>query len=146
MTSADASASLRWSIDNHPSRQVIQALRQALVEFNIATASIDDSRNLAVLIHDATGRLQGGIAGKVWGQCLEIDYLWVDAKLRGRGYGTQLLQTMEQEARSSGCHSAVLDTYSFQAPVFYQKLGYRVLGSVDGYPQGYQKVFLKKTL
>lgn len=146
MTHTDTSTPLTWSIDHRPSAQAIQGLRKALVKFNIATASIDDSRDLAVWLHDAHGQLQGGVVAKIWGQCLEVDYLWVHASLRGQGHGTRLLQTVEQEARSQGCRSAVLDTYSFQAPAFYQKLGYQVLGSVDGYPQGYQKVFLKKTL
>ena len=62
------------------------------------------------------------------------------------GYGRRLLQTLEQEARAQQCHLAILDTYSFQAPDFYQRLGYEVFGVIDGYPRGYQKVFLKKRL
>jgi hypothetical protein len=41
---------------------------------------------------------------------------------------------------------AILDTYSFQAPGFYQRLGYEVFGVIHGYPRGYQKWFLKKRL
>jgi ribosomal protein S18 acetylase RimI-like enzyme len=77
---------------------------------------------------------------------VEITSLWVHPSLRRNGYGSRLLQTLEQEARSQQCHSALLDTYSFQAPEFYQRLGYEVFGVIDGYPRGYQKVFLKKRL
>ena len=147
MTSAtDFPSSLRWSVDHRPSDRAIQAVRHELIAYNIATAAIDESSDIAVFIHDAQGQLMGGIVGTIWGQCVEISYLWVHPTLRGNGYGSKLLQTLEQEARAQQCHSAILDTYSFQAPDFYQRLGYEVFGVIDGYPRGYQKVFLKKHL
>ena len=147
MTAAtDFPAPLQWSIDHHPSDHAIHALRHELITYNIATAAIDTSRDVAVWLRDAHGRLLGGVVGTIWGQCVEIPYLWVHPGLRGQGYGRQLLQTLEQEARAQQCHAAILETYSFQAPGFYQRLGYEVFGVIDGYPQGYQKVFLKKRL
>jgi len=142
----DFPAPLQWSIDHRPSDHAIQALREELIAYNVATAGIDASRDVAVFLHDAHGALAGGIVGTIWGQCLEITYLWVHPGLRGQGYGSRLLQTLEREARSQQCHSAVLDTYSFQGPAFYQRRGYEVFGAMDGYPQGYRKVFLKKRL
>jgi ribosomal protein S18 acetylase RimI-like enzyme len=142
----DIPAPLQWSIDHHPSDRAIEAVRNELIAYNIATAAIDAQRNLAVFLHDAHGQLRGGIVGTIWGQCLEITSLWVHPSLRGQGYGSRLLQTLEQEARAQQCSSAILNTYSFQAPAFYQRLGYEVFGMIDGYPQGYQKVFLKKRL
>ena len=147
MTSAtDFPLPLQWSIDHHPSDDAIQAVRNELIAYNIATAAMDTSREVAVWLHDAHGSLRGGIVGTIWGRCVEIKYLWVHPSLRGRGYGRRLLQTLEQEARAQQCHAAILDTYSFQAPDFYQRLGYEVFGVIDGYPRGYQKVFLKKRL
>jgi len=142
----DFPAPLQWSIDHRPSDHAIQALREELIAYNVATAGIDASRDVAVFLHDAHGALAGGIVGTIWGQCLEITYLWVHPGLRGQGYGSRLLQTLEREARSQQCHSAVLDTYSFQGPAFYQRRGYEVFGAMDGYPQGYRKLFLKKRL
>jgi len=137
---------LRWSIDHQPSEHAIQALRHELIAYNIATAAIDTSQEVAVWLHDDHGNLMGGGVGTIWGQCVEINYLWVHPSLRGNGYGSRLLQTLEQEARAQQCHLALLDTYSFHAPAFYQRLGYEVFGVIDGYPRGYQKVFLKKRL
>ena len=145
-TAIDFPSPLQWSIDRHPSDRAIQALHNEIIAYNIATAAIDTSRDLAVFLHDAHGQLMGGTVGTIWGQCVEITYIWVHPSLRGNGYGSRLLQTLEQEARAQQCHSAILDTYSFQAPYFYQRLGYEVFGVIDGYPRGYQKVFLKKRL
>ena len=44
-----------------------------------------------------------------------------------------------------GCHSAWVDTFSFQAPNFYPKFGYREFGRLD-YPPDHQRIFLQKQL
>jgi GNAT superfamily N-acetyltransferase len=120
-TDTDFPSPLQWSIDHHPSDHAIQAVRNELIAYNIATAAIDTNRDIAVFLHDAHGQFLGGIVGTIWGQCVEIKYLWVHPSRRGNGYGRRLLQTLEQEARAQQCHSALVDTYSFQAPDFYQR-------------------------
>jgi 8-oxo-dGTP pyrophosphatase MutT (NUDIX family) len=76
---------------------------------------------------------------------LFVDHLWVHGDLRKRGIGRELLRQAEQHAILSGCHSAWLDTFSFQAPQFYQRLGYEVFGALD-YPPDHRRLFLKKRL
>ena len=51
----------------------------------------------------------------------------------------------EARALERGCHSAWVDTFSFQAPGFYPKLGYTVFGELD-YPPGHKRIFLQKRL
>ncbi len=135
-----------WLIDHNPSEQTIKALRSQLVAYNVTQAQVDQGQNLAIFVRDAQDQLLAGIVAWTWGQCLEINYLWVHSDLRGRDYGTRLVEMAEREARARGCHTAVVDTYSFQAPRFYQGLGYEIIASVDGYPDGHQKLFLKKRL
>jgi GNAT superfamily N-acetyltransferase len=135
-----------WLVDHNPSQQDMQALRRQLVAYNIAQAHVDKGRDLAIFVRDIQDQLVAGIVGWTWGQCLEINYLWVHPDLRGQGYGKRLVQTLEREAQTQGCCTAAVDTYSFQAPEFYQRLGYKKFGSVDGYPDGHQKLFLKKCL
>jgi len=88
----------------------------------------------------------GGCAGTIWGEVVEIDLLWVRSRRRGNGYGRKLLLTLEREAKSQQCHTSLLDTFSFQAPGFYRRLGYEVIGVINGYPSGYKKYFLHKQL
>ena len=140
------SAAHTWEIDHSPTRQAVEALRSHLVAHNVEQAAIDAGQEVAVFVRGEEGQLVGGIVGWMWGQCLEINYLWVHPDVRGRGYGKRLVETVEAEARGHGCRTAILDTYTFQAPAFYQKLGYEVLFAVEGYPRGYQKLFLKKCL
>ena len=56
------------------------------------------------------------------------------------------MRLAEDEARRRGCVAAVLYTISFQAPGFYEKNGYRVLGTVACLPPGTSRIFMTKPL
>ena len=134
-----------WEITEHPNDKTA-ILRHHLGAFNVERAQIDQSQDLAIFVGNQQGELMAGIVGWIWGECLEIAFLWVHAALRGHGYGTRLLEGLEAEALARGCRVSALDTFSFQAPAFYTKLGYEIFGSVGGYPNGVQKLFLRKHL
>jgi hypothetical protein len=62
-----------------------------------------------------------------------------------RLFGQELLHLAEARARERGCHSVWLDTFSFQAPEFYPKFGYREFGRLD-YPPDQQRISFQKRL
>jgi ribosomal protein S18 acetylase RimI-like enzyme len=136
----------RLQVEDRPDEEDIRFLRQTLVKYNLAHSSIGDTQELAVFVRSEENRIVAGVSGHTWGECLEIQYLWVHADLRGQGYGRRLLLEIERQAAARGCRQAILDTYSFQAPGFYRELGYEVWGEIDGFPNGYRKFFLKKRL
>ena len=43
----------------------------------------------------------------------------------------------EAYARTRGATGATLETYSFQARPFYERLGYEVVGMLEGHPLGH---------
>ena len=65
---------------------------------------------------------------------------------RGAGVGRELMRQAEREAIRRGCHNAWLNTFSFQARGFYERLGYNVLGMLGDYPPGHSRFFMKKIL
>ncbi|MDQ1143849.1 ribosomal protein S18 acetylase RimI-like enzyme [Bacillus sp. SORGH_AS 510] len=70
-------------------------------------------------------------------ECFFVDVLWVDESLRGQGKGQELIQIAETFAREKGCTLMRLETFSFQAPEFYKKLGFKEIGKLDNFPKGF---------
>src|SRR5882762_3805098 len=88
----------------------------------------------------------GGLAGRTSLGLLFIDLFFLPDDLRGGGLGSRLLRLAEDEARQRGCVSAVLYTINFQAPGFYERHGYRILGTVPCLPPGTSRIFMTKPL
>ncbi|WP_405798519.1 GNAT family N-acetyltransferase [Streptomyces sp. NBC_01506] len=97
------------------------------------------------LMDESTGALAGGLAAHVWARWLHVDLLWIDETHRGTGLGTRLLNEAEDLARARGCTHARLETWDFQAPVFYRRQGYDLAGHVPDYPPGITEfLFIKR--
>ena len=62
------------------------------------------------------------------------------------GPWARLLTAVEDEARHRGAKHAFLDTFSFQAPNFYQQHGYSVFGELEDFPPGQRRYFFTKQL
>jgi len=75
-----------------------------------------------------------------------VKSLWVREDRRRSGLGTALMQAMEADARRLGCTQMVLETHSFQAPAFYERLGFTRAGAVTGYPRGEAFLLMVKPL
>ena len=73
----------------------------------------------------------GGINAFRLDTLLMVDRLWVDESQRGKGLGRRLLTAVEEKGRTQGAKLAELNTFGFQAPDFYEKMGYRLFGKLD---------------
>ncbi len=129
-----------------PDNTVWGAIGSGIRAYNRQCAGDDHSRQLCFLLRGPDSEIAGGLIGATYWDWLEIKLLWVREDLRGRGYGTQLLALAEDEARRRGATRAYLDTFSFQAPAFYQRHGYQVFGALNDFPAGQQRFFLTKEL
>lgn len=137
---------LHWAVEENPAGADIQILRTRLSRDNVQLGHINTGHVLAVFIRDEGNHIVGGVYGWVWGACIEVQFLWVQVDWRGQGFGTKLMHTLESEAVCRGVTLATLDTYSFQFPGFYRKLGYQAFGVIAGYPNGYEKIYFQKKL
>ncbi len=107
----------------------------------------DEEEMICKKIVDETGDIIAGCVAYIYGWgCLFVDDLWVDEKKRRQALGSNLLQTVEEEARDRGCYLSFLDTGDFQAKPFYLKHGYTVFGTVKGNPAGHEDYVLFKRL
>jgi GNAT superfamily N-acetyltransferase len=100
--------------------------------------------DLNLVLRQPDGTVAGGLLGETNAGWLFIKALWVAELQRGRGYGRQLLQAAEDEARTRQCIGVYLDTYTFQARPFYERQGYRVFGELRDHPPGGAKYYLAK--
>jgi len=105
-----------------------------------------DVRRLCVFARAPDGSIIGGLSGMTYWQYLEVSYLWVDEAHRGAGHATRLMAAAEAEALARGCRRALLDTFSFQALGFYERMGYREFGRLPGFAGKYHRHFLHKDL
>ena len=97
-------------------------------------------------IHTDAGELAAGLYGEVYWNALEVDKLFVEPNFRHDGLGKQLMAEAENIAREKNCVYMHLNTFSFQAPDFYQKLGFKIVGELEDFPPGHSKIWLRKTL
>lgn len=102
-------------------------------------------REANLYLKDDQGQVRGGLIAEVCYNWLEIHYLCIDVELRHTGYGKQLMEQVEQIAIQSQCDFIKVDTLTFQALEFYQKLGYVVYGELPN-AGGFTHYYLKKDL
>jgi GNAT superfamily N-acetyltransferase len=138
----------KLTMTDTPAPHLREAIVGPLIEFNNARASQPENyRSLVIILSNPD---TGGILGGLWGATnfahLHVDLLFVPEELRGTGLGRKMLLQAEREAITRGCRGAWLDTYSFQAHGFYERLGYTVFGILNDYPPGQHRIFLYKEL
>lgn len=134
-----------FEVQREPEQKEIDELQARLVDYNISKHGYTDVFKRAVFVRNDDGSLAAGVYAYGWGACFEVELLWVAEDRRGQGLGTRLIKAIEDEARQLGFSKIVLDTFSFQAPEFYQRLGFEQVGTIDDFPEGHKYfVFVKR--
>jgi ribosomal protein S18 acetylase RimI-like enzyme len=105
----------------------------------------NDYRTMAITLR-AGDEIVGGLIGETYWGWLFIDSLWISEKLRRKNFGKALIEKAESEARKRGVRNAFVNSFSFQAPGFYRKLGYREFGKLTDFPKGHTRHWLQKAL
>lgn len=133
-------------ISKVPTQKEIQFLDDMIYEYNVAKTNRDDGKLFSKLIYDSGNNIIAGISGWTWASACEITLFWVKHDYRMKGYGKILLNAAEAEAKKEKCKTIFLRTYSFQAPHFYQKYGYKVEHEINDFPYGHSSFCLIKRL
>ncbi|MEN2786775.1 GNAT family N-acetyltransferase [Sphingomonas qilianensis] len=140
----DLIAPPRLVIPDTPRDEDRAAILAGLAAFNRDHAAPGSTGALAVLLADDAGRTIGGLWGRTLFSWLQIELLFVPEQQRGQAVGSAVLRRAEALALARGCIGASLDTYSFQARGFYEKLGYSLVGTITDCPPGGARHFLHK--
>lgn len=129
-----------------PDDSMWEAIGGGIRSYNTQQAGDDHGKLVCFALFAPGGEIAGGVIAEVYWDWLYINLMWLKEDLRQRGYGQQLLALVEDEARRRSARHAYLDTFSFQAPGFYKKYGYRVFGELPNFPVGHTRYFLTKKL
>ncbi|MGZ4371763.1 MAG: GNAT family N-acetyltransferase [Gaiellaceae bacterium] len=132
-------------VENDPDPRDLEFLETQIRREASTAMGLGDEAELAIFVRDA-GRIVAGISGWTWGDCCELQSLWVEPSLRGSWLGTRLIAAAEAEAAARGCSQTVHFTYAFQAGRLYERSGYELAGRVEGFPAGTDVLWYRKRL
>jgi GNAT superfamily N-acetyltransferase len=130
---------LTFSVHDDIPHDTGRLVDEGLGASNEEAAPLEEVERLACFARLPGGDLLGGAIGRTWGECCELQQLWVDRSHRRKGIGTRLVREFERNAAARGCRRFYLETFSFQAPALYLKLGYEVKLQIEGFPDGIVK-------
>ena len=137
-------------LTTHPTAAELACLSEGIKAFNRHAVpgfpEVSEELRFVVLAKDSSGQITGGLrACAFWGYlCIEL--LWLSEETRGHGIGSQLVARAEAFALEHGIHYARVETTSFQARPFYERLGYAVFGVLEDFPLGHCSYYLRKRL
>ena len=133
-------------VDGIYCQKLEEFLVDRIYEFNSEATGYFDGRLLGGSVMNEAGEIIAGFSGHTWGSCCEISNLWVHNHYRGQGLGRKLLHVAETEAFHRKCTQVVVITHSFQAPGFYERLGYERKYSIEGLPKNHSDIIFIKAI
>ena len=132
-------------MEDLPDPHDIELLETRIRREASAAMGLGDEVDLAIFVREE-GEVVAGISGWTWGDCCELQSLWVQPSLRGRGLATKLIAAAETEAAARGCVQTVHFTYEFQARTLYERNGYKLVARVQDFPSGTDALWYHKRL
>ena len=137
---------LVYRITDDGNEQDIGEIYEMLKEYNLSNREQSENVPIGIFVENENNRKMAGLTGETFGNWLCIHYLFVAEHLRREGVGSKLLKAAEQEALRRGCRYAFVDTFSFQAPMFYKKHGYKEAFTLNDYPYTGKRYYYTKEL
>jgi GNAT superfamily N-acetyltransferase len=127
-----------------PSSNDIDFLTQRI---NVEKKEFGAAYPFAFLMRNEQGVIVAGCNGSVIFGVIYTDQLWVHPDYRKTGLGSKLMGQVHEYALKKGCTMATVATMSFQgAQKFYEKLGYIVDFTREGYAYGSSILYMKKEI
>jgi ribosomal protein S18 acetylase RimI-like enzyme len=127
-----------------------KVIGEGLVSYNTSHVPMQQEKGIHpvnLMLKDVNGEIAGAVMARIYGwNAMEVSILWVAEKYRGKGLGKRLMNEVETIAIESNCTLIHLDTFDFQAPEFYKKLGFEVFGVLENSPTGHNRYYLSKKL
>lgn len=140
-----AATSWRFQLETEPNSALREQILRQLDADNYIAAGPGNWGLLVVTVRDTNDDVVGGLWGQTGYGFLFVEFLAL-GPAKGHGLGRQVMEAAEIEARRRGLMGIWLDTFSFQAPTFYERLGYERFGQITDFPLGHSRIFYVKRL
>jgi len=137
---------LTYTLTPEPTPEEQYRIIDPLIAYNEAQVGPRNKKDFAFFVRSETGEFAGGLLGFTHWNHFFVSAIFVDEKARGEGIGRELMQRAEALALRQGCETIYLDTFDYQAPGFYEKLGFKTFGTLNDYPTGHQRFYLVKPI
>ena len=137
-------------ITSTPDAQDAKTISQGIIDFNNKAIPdlepIEKEVKFFVFSRDKSEHVIGGIRATCFWNTLHIELLWLSATSRGKGVGRKLMEAAESFAKEQGCEKAFVETTSWQAKPFYEKIGYTHIATLNDRPKGHASYYLSRDL
>lgn len=131
--------------NGEPDVNDFEELAKGMLAYHELSGHPRKSEKYNIFLKDDDGNIYGGVIVTFLWNGMEIDSLWVTESLRGKGWGRKLMEAVEAEGKKRGCTVAYTNTFPWQAPGFYEKMGYTLYGKLEDFPKGsYLSYYSKK--
>jgi GNAT superfamily N-acetyltransferase len=134
------------AVEAHPTQDDFTTLFGLLDRETAIHIGPCDIQPVAILIRARDGGVLGGLWGRVVYGWLVVEMVFVPSCLRGAGTGRRLMGMAEAEARRRQCVGIQITRLDFQAPYFYELLGFSQFGMQQDVPPGHRCHYLQKRL
>lgn len=141
-----AATRLRPRAESGRAAEASRDLWRGLIRFNRKAAGPLKYKRVVLTLRGKSGKVLGGLILQSYWKESFVELLWLSDEVRRQGHGRALIEEAERRARRRGSRMLHLNTYSFQAPGFYEKLGFRRFGTVAGSPRGARRHYYVKIL
>jgi GNAT superfamily N-acetyltransferase len=139
-------AKLNFTLQPDPTPEASKRILDPLVVYNEAQVGPENWREFALSAISSTTEPVGGLFGFTQWNHFFVAALYVEQQFRRDGIGRELMKRAEALALEQGCDVIYLDSFDYQAPGFYEKLGFKVFGKLEDYPPGHQRLYLEKRI
>jgi ribosomal protein S18 acetylase RimI-like enzyme len=137
---------LTFTLKPEPTIEERNQIIDPLSAYNEAKVGPRNKKEFAFSVYSETGEFVAGLLGFTHWNHFFVSAVFVEGQFRREGIGRELIQRAEALALQHGCDRIYLDTFDYQAPGFYEKLGFRVFGKLEDYPPGHRRFYLVKQI
>lgn len=135
-----------YHLERYDTPELEKLLYEGLNDEAVLAKGVNRVRTFGICILNATKDILGGAKGAILYGNLYVDALWVNSKIRHQGWGTKLMAEAEKIGKEYGCTFATVNTMDWEALPFYQKLGYRIEFTREGFEKDSKMFMLRKSL